>query len=163
MCYPPQLKVLNQCCQGAHDRQDQQQQFHAITWLVCTQEQLNTSWLPVRPTMDLPVGSLSSTGACCLSKGAATHPVSYALSSSPMGRRSQCPELLLMPPVPAAVQAIDYAAESGAFAHAFEMCKGPNAQHKLLDVHLKYAMWFEDEGEIIITMTDTNNKGSWFI
>ena len=50
-------------------------------------------------------------------------------------------------PVPAAVQAIDYAAESGAFAHAFEMCKGHNAQHKLLDVHLKYAMWFEDEGE----------------
>ena len=49
--------------------------------------------------------------------------------------------------MPAAVQAIDYAAESGAFAHAFEMCKGPNAQHKLLDVHLKYAMWFEDEGE----------------
>ena len=49
--------------------------------------------------------------------------------------------------MPAAVQAIDYAAESGAFAHALEMCKGPNAQHKLLDVHLKYAMWFEDEGE----------------
>ena len=64
-----------------------------------------------------------------------------------MGRRSPCPELLLVHPVPAAVQAIDYAAESGAFAHAFEMCKGPNAQHKLLDVHLKYAMWFEDEGE----------------
>ena len=42
-------------------------------------------------------------------------------------------------------QAIDYAIESGAFVHAFEIA-GASMTSKLPDVHLKYAMYLEDEG-----------------
>ena len=42
-------------------------------------------------------------------------------------------------------QAIDYAIESGAFVHAFEIA-GASMKTKLPDVHLKYAMYLEDEG-----------------
>ena len=42
-------------------------------------------------------------------------------------------------------QAIDYATESGAFAQAFELAKA-GAKQKLPDIHLKYAMFLEDEG-----------------
>ncbi|EFJ49307.1 intraflagellar protein IFT172 [Volvox carteri f. nagariensis] len=42
-------------------------------------------------------------------------------------------------------QAIEYAVESGAFAQAFEMTRA-GAKHKLPEVHLKYAMFLEDEG-----------------
>ena len=42
-------------------------------------------------------------------------------------------------------QAIDYAIESGAFAHAFELTRASMKQ-KLPEVHLKYAMYLEDEG-----------------
>ena len=41
--------------------------------------------------------------------------------------------------------AIEYAVESGAFAQAFEMTRA-GAKHKLPEVHLKYAMFLEDEG-----------------
>ena len=43
-------------------------------------------------------------------------------------------------------QALEYAMESGAFAHAFELCRGPGAEQKLPGIHLKYAMYLEDEG-----------------
>eukprot|EP00854_Cymbomonas_tetramitiformis_P006568 gene6568-7868_t len=42
-------------------------------------------------------------------------------------------------------QAIDYAMESGAFMHAFELTRA-SMKHKLPEVHLKYAMYLEDEG-----------------
>eukprot|EP00798_Chlamydomonas_sp_ICE-L_P014195 gene14195-20165_t len=42
-------------------------------------------------------------------------------------------------------QAIDYAMESGAFAQAFELTRA-GAKAKLPEVHLKYAMFLEDEG-----------------
>lgn len=42
--------------------------------------------------------------------------------------------------------AIDYAVESGAFMHAFELTRAAGATHKLLEVHLKYAMALEDDG-----------------
>ena len=42
-------------------------------------------------------------------------------------------------------QAIDYATESGAFAQAFELTRA-GAKQKLPEVHLKYAMFLEDEG-----------------
>ena len=42
-------------------------------------------------------------------------------------------------------QAIDYAMESGAFTHAFELTR-IGLKSKLPDVHLKYAMFLEDEG-----------------
>eukprot|EP00191_Tetraselmis_sp_GSL018_P001208 CAMPEP_0177614748 /NCGR_PEP_ID=MMETSP0419_2-20121207/22933_1 /TAXON_ID=582737 /ORGANISM="Tetraselmis sp., Strain GSL018" /LENGTH=1707 /DNA_ID=CAMNT_0019112051 /DNA_START=174 /DNA_END=5298 /DNA_ORIENTATION=- len=42
-------------------------------------------------------------------------------------------------------QAIEYAIESGAFAHAFELTRA-SAKHKLPEVHEKYAMFLEDEG-----------------
>ena len=42
-------------------------------------------------------------------------------------------------------QAIDYAIESGAFAHAFELTRA-SMKSKLPEVHLKYAMFLEDEG-----------------
>ncbi|KAK9829656.1 hypothetical protein WJX72_007146 [[Myrmecia] bisecta] len=42
-------------------------------------------------------------------------------------------------------QAIDYALESGAFGHAFELAQA-SARGKLPEVHLKYAMYLEDEG-----------------
>ncbi|CAD7702008.1 unnamed protein product [Ostreobium quekettii] len=42
-------------------------------------------------------------------------------------------------------QAIDYAVESGAFAHAFQLARSCGSG-KLPDVHLKYAMYLEDEG-----------------
>ncbi|GAX77698.1 hypothetical protein CEUSTIGMA_g5141.t1 [Chlamydomonas eustigma] len=42
-------------------------------------------------------------------------------------------------------QAIDYATESGAFVQAFELTRA-GAKQKLPDVHLKYAMFLEDEG-----------------
>lgn len=41
--------------------------------------------------------------------------------------------------------AIDYATESGAFAQAFELTRA-GAKQKLPEVHLKYAMFLEDEG-----------------
>jgi intraflagellar transport protein 172 len=40
--------------------------------------------------------------------------------------------------------AIDYAIETGAFEHAFELARN-SAQKKLPDVHLKYALFLEDE------------------
>jgi intraflagellar transport protein 172 len=44
-------------------------------------------------------------------------------------------------------QAIDYAMESGAFPHAFELTRcSPALKHKLPEVHLKFAMYLEDEG-----------------
>ncbi|GMH45662.1 hypothetical protein BSKO_13619 [Bryopsis sp. KO-2023] len=42
-------------------------------------------------------------------------------------------------------QAIDYGVESGAFSHAFQLARSC-AKHKLPDIHLKYAMYLEDEG-----------------
>ncbi|MEW5300130.1 MAG: hypothetical protein WDW38_002966 [Sanguina aurantia] len=42
-------------------------------------------------------------------------------------------------------QAIDYAVESGAFAQAFELTRA-GLKTKLPEVHLKYAMFLEDEG-----------------
>lgn len=42
-------------------------------------------------------------------------------------------------------QAVEYAIESGAFAHAFELTRS-SMKHKLPEVHLKYAMYLEDEG-----------------
>jgi len=42
-------------------------------------------------------------------------------------------------------QAIDYAIESNAFEHAFELAR-ISAKPKLPEVHLKYAMFLEDEG-----------------
>lgn len=42
-------------------------------------------------------------------------------------------------------QAIDYAADSGAFAHAFDLATA-SAKHKLPELHLKFAMFLEDEG-----------------
>ena len=42
--------------------------------------------------------------------------------------------------------AIDFAMESGAFAHAFELTRAGQLKAKLPEVHLKYAMWLEDEG-----------------
>ena len=42
--------------------------------------------------------------------------------------------------------AIDYAVESGAFMHAFELTRAAGANHKLPEVHLKYAMALEDDG-----------------
>lgn len=42
-------------------------------------------------------------------------------------------------------QAIDYAIESNAFQHAFELAR-ISAKDKLPEVHLKYAMYLEDEG-----------------
>eukprot|EP00959_Pyramimonas_sp_CCMP1952_P409339 8578577-Pyramimonas_sp.AAC.1 len=42
-------------------------------------------------------------------------------------------------------QAIDYAMESGAFPHAFELTRA-SMKHKLPEVHLKFAMYLEDEG-----------------
>eukprot|EP00899_Mesostigma_viride_P028336 jgi/Mesvir1/8688/Mv02626-RA.1 len=42
-------------------------------------------------------------------------------------------------------QAIEYAMESGAFALAFELTRA-SMSHKLPEVHLKYAMFLEDEG-----------------
>lgn len=42
-------------------------------------------------------------------------------------------------------QAIDYAIESNAFEHAFELAR-ISAKNKLPEVHLKYAMFLEDEG-----------------
>merc|ERR1711965_651642 len=42
-------------------------------------------------------------------------------------------------------QAIDYAIESGAFMHAFELTRN-SMKEKLPEVHLKYAMFLEDEG-----------------
>lgn len=41
--------------------------------------------------------------------------------------------------------AIEYAVESGAFQQAFELTRA-GAKHKLPEVHLKYAMFLEDEG-----------------
>ena len=126
--------------------QDQQQQFHPSD---IQQLGMHAAELPacLSHPQWMCVSAASTVQELADSQAAVTHPICFALSSSPMGRHSQSPELSLIHSVPAAVQAVDYAAESGAFAHAFEMCKGPNAQHKLLDVHLKYAMWFEDEGD----------------
>jgi intraflagellar transport protein 172 len=42
-------------------------------------------------------------------------------------------------------QAIDYATESGAFEHAFSLAQN-SKKEKLPEVHLKYAMYLEDEG-----------------
>jgi len=42
-------------------------------------------------------------------------------------------------------QAIDYATESGAFDHAFELARA-SLKTKLPEVHLKFAMFLEDEG-----------------
>ena len=42
-------------------------------------------------------------------------------------------------------QAIDYATESGAFEHAFALAQN-SKREKLPEVHLKYAMYLEDEG-----------------
>ena len=42
-------------------------------------------------------------------------------------------------------QAIDYATESGAFEHAFALSLA-SKKEKLPEVHLKYAMYLEDEG-----------------
>ena len=42
-------------------------------------------------------------------------------------------------------QAIDYATESGAFEHAFALAQA-SRKEKLPEVHLKYAMYLEDEG-----------------
>jgi len=42
-------------------------------------------------------------------------------------------------------QAIDYATESGAFEHAFELAMA-SRKEKLPEVHLKYAMYLEDDG-----------------
>ena len=42
-------------------------------------------------------------------------------------------------------QAIDYATESGAFEHAFALAQN-SKKEKLPEVHLKYAMYLEDEG-----------------
>jgi len=42
-------------------------------------------------------------------------------------------------------QAIDYATESGAFEHAFALATN-SKREKLPEVHLKYAMYLEDEG-----------------
>ena len=42
-------------------------------------------------------------------------------------------------------QAIDYATESGAFEHAFSLALA-SKKEKLPEVHLKYAMYLEDEG-----------------
>lgn len=42
-------------------------------------------------------------------------------------------------------QAIDYATESGAFEHAFTLANASKTD-KLAEVHLKYAMYLEDEG-----------------
>lgn len=41
--------------------------------------------------------------------------------------------------------AIDYAIDSSAFPHAFDIAR-LCAQHKLSEIHLKYAMYLEDEG-----------------
>ena len=43
-------------------------------------------------------------------------------------------------------QAIDYALENGAFEHAFDFAQNSRTTQKLLEVHLKYAMYLEDEG-----------------
>ncbi|QDZ23436.1 intraflagellar transport protein [Chloropicon primus] len=43
-------------------------------------------------------------------------------------------------------QAIDYALENGAFEHAFDLAHNSRTSQKLLEVHLKYAMFLEDEG-----------------
>ena len=43
-------------------------------------------------------------------------------------------------------QAIDYALENGAFDHAFDLAHNSRMSQKLLEVHLKYAMFLEDEG-----------------
>ena len=43
-------------------------------------------------------------------------------------------------------QAIDYALENGAFEHAFDLAHNSRTTQKLLEVHLKYAMYLEDEG-----------------
>lgn len=42
-------------------------------------------------------------------------------------------------------QAIDYATESGSFDHAFQLANA-SKKEKLPEVHLKYAMYLEDEG-----------------
>ncbi|KAJ7524124.1 hypothetical protein O6H91_18G079000 [Diphasiastrum complanatum] len=42
-------------------------------------------------------------------------------------------------------QAIEYAIEVGAYDHAFDLCHS-SLKHKLPEVHLRYAMFLEDEG-----------------
>ena len=49
--------------------------------------------------------------------------------------------------------ALDYALESGAFAQAFQLCQAPQAQHKMPECHLKYAMYLEDEGKSAVPCT----------
>lgn len=55
-------------------------------------------------------------------------------------------------------QAIDYAIESGAFAQAFELTRAGMKQ-KLPEVHLKYAMFLEDEGRFQEAETEFINAG----
>ena len=56
-------------------------------------------------------------------------------------------------------QAIDYAIESGAFAHAFEFTRSCMKQ-KLPGVHLKYAMYLEDEGRFQEAEQEFVNAGA---
>lgn len=49
------------------------------------------------------------------------------------------------PTTPAYPQVINYAIESGAFAHAFAIAE-EGAPGRRAEVHLKYAMFLEDEG-----------------
>ena len=37
-------------------------------------------------------------------------------------------------------QCVDYAAETGAFSYAFELCKHPSLSDKMPDIYLKHAM-----------------------
>lgn len=55
-------------------------------------------------------------------------------------------------------QAIDYAIESGAFAQAFELTRAGMKQ-KLPEVHLKYAMYLEDEGRFAEAEQEFINAG----
>lgn len=54
--------------------------------------------------------------------------------------------------------AVDYAVESGAFAHAFQLAQGA-AKDKLPEVHLKYAMFLEDEGRFAEAEQEFENAG----
>ena len=46
-------------------------------------------------------------------------------------------------------QAVDYAAESGAFQHAFQLASAAGLKTALPDIHLRYAMALEDEGRFV--------------
>lgn len=55
--------------------------------------------------------------------------------------------------------AIDYAMDSCAFPHAFDIARAC-AQHKLPEIHLKYAMYLEDEGHFKEAEEEFINAGN---